>query len=45
MLNHGTLPRICLAERPRPLLNAYVADYLKDRPQFLLLDQPSAVAS
>ena len=30
MLNHGTLPRIYLADRPRRLLNAYVADYLKE---------------
>jgi predicted AAA+ superfamily ATPase len=30
MLNQGTLPRIHLSERPRPLLNAYVADYLKE---------------
>jgi predicted AAA+ superfamily ATPase len=30
MLNHGTLPRIHASERPRPLLNAYVADYLKE---------------
>lgn len=30
MLNHGTLPRIHLSGRPRPLLNAYVADYLKE---------------
>lgn len=30
MLNHGTLPRIHVADRPRPLLNAYVADYLKE---------------
>lgn len=30
MLNHGTLPRIYQSDRPRPLLNAYVADYLKE---------------
>ncbi len=30
MLNHGTLPRIYLADRPRRMLNAYVADYLKE---------------
>ncbi len=30
MLNHGTLPRMYLSERPRRLLNAYVADYLKE---------------
>jgi len=30
ILNHGTLPRIHASERPRPLLNAYVADYLKE---------------
>jgi predicted AAA+ superfamily ATPase len=30
LLNHGTLPRIYLADRPRRLLNAYVADYLKE---------------
>lgn len=30
LLNHGTLPRIYLSDRPRPLLNAYVADYLKE---------------
>lgn len=30
MLNQGTLPRIYLSERPRSLLNAYVADYLKE---------------
>jgi predicted AAA+ superfamily ATPase len=30
LLNHGYLPRIYLSERPRPLLNAYVADYLKE---------------
>jgi uncharacterized protein len=30
MLNHGTLPRIYANASPRPLLNAYVADYLKE---------------
>jgi predicted AAA+ superfamily ATPase len=30
MLNHGTLPRIYLSESPRRLLNAYVAEYLKE---------------
>jgi predicted AAA+ superfamily ATPase len=30
MLNHGYLPRIYLSEQPRRLLNAYVADYLKE---------------
>ena len=30
MLNHGTLPRMYEAERPRRLLNAYIADYLKE---------------
>jgi predicted AAA+ superfamily ATPase len=30
MLNHGYLPRIYQAERPRRLLDAYVADYLKE---------------
>jgi uncharacterized protein len=30
LLNQGTLPRIHGSERPRPLLNAYVADYLKE---------------
>jgi predicted AAA+ superfamily ATPase len=30
MLNHGTLPRIYASSSPRPLLNAYVADYLKE---------------
>lgn len=30
MLNHGYLPRIYLSETPRRLLNAYVADYLKE---------------
>lgn len=30
MLNHGTLPRVYLSERPRPLLNAYVGEYLKE---------------
>lgn len=30
MLNHGYLPRIYQAERPRRMLDAYVADYLKE---------------
>jgi len=30
LLNHGYLPRIYLAKQPRRLLNAYVADYLKE---------------
>ena len=30
MLNHGYLPRIYQASRPRGMLNAYVADYLKE---------------
>ncbi|MBI3245226.1 MAG: ATP-binding protein [Deltaproteobacteria bacterium] len=30
MLNHGYLPRIYESDRPRRLLNAYVADYLKE---------------
>lgn len=30
MLNHGTLPRLYVSNRPRPLLSAYVADYLKE---------------
>jgi len=30
MLNHGYLPRMYLAERPLRLLDAYVADYLKE---------------
>ena len=30
LLNHGYLPRMYLASRPRPLLNAYVADYLRE---------------
>lgn len=30
MLNHGYLPRIYLSDRPRRLLNGYVADYLKE---------------
>jgi predicted AAA+ superfamily ATPase len=30
MLNHGYLPRIHASERPRRLLRAYVADYLKE---------------
>jgi len=29
-LNHGYLPRIYLAQQPERLLNAYVANYLKD---------------
>jgi predicted AAA+ superfamily ATPase len=29
-LNHGYLPRVYLSERPQRLLNAYVADYLKE---------------
>ncbi|MGH7820250.1 MAG: ATP-binding protein, partial [Candidatus Binatia bacterium] len=29
-LNHGYLPRIYLADRPRRLLEAYVADYLRE---------------
>jgi predicted AAA+ superfamily ATPase len=29
-LNHGYLPRIYLSDRPQRLLNAYVADYLKE---------------
>ena len=29
-LNHGYLPRIYLAKQPRRLLNAYVANYLKE---------------
>lgn len=29
-LNHGLLPRIYQSGRPRPLLNAYVAEYLKE---------------
>lgn len=29
-LNHGYLPRIYQASRPRPMLDAYVADYLKE---------------
>lgn len=29
-LNHGTLPRMYAAANPRRLLNAYVADYLKE---------------
>lgn len=29
-LNHGLLPRIYQSARPRPLLNAYVAEYLKE---------------
>lgn len=30
MLNHGTLPRHYLADDPRPMLRAYVGDYLKE---------------
>lgn len=30
LLNHGYLPRVFLAERPKRLLQAYVADYLKE---------------
>ena len=30
ILNHGYLPRIYEANRPNPLLNAYIADYLKE---------------
>jgi uncharacterized protein len=30
MLNHGYLPRMYQAERPMRLLNAYIADYLKE---------------
>jgi predicted AAA+ superfamily ATPase len=30
MLNHGYLPRIYASARPRQLLDAYVADYLKE---------------
>ncbi|MEA3545586.1 MAG: AAA family ATPase, partial [Thermodesulfobacteriota bacterium] len=30
MLNHGYLPRIYLANQPQRLLNAYVANYLKE---------------
>lgn len=30
MLNHGYLPSIYLSDRPQRLLNAYVADYLKE---------------
>lgn len=30
ILNHGTLPRIYLSDQPRPLLNAYVGEYLKE---------------
>jgi predicted AAA+ superfamily ATPase len=30
MLNHGYLPRMYESDRPRRLLNAYVADYLKE---------------
>lgn len=30
MLNHGGLPRIYFSDQPKRLLNAYVADYLKE---------------
>jgi len=30
MLNHGYLPSIYQSDNPRPLLNGYVADYLKE---------------
>lgn len=30
MLNHGYLPTIYQSDRPRPLLDGYVADYLKE---------------
>jgi len=30
MLNHGYLPRMYQAERPRRLLDAYIADYLRE---------------
>ena len=30
MLNHGYLPSIYQSDQPRPLLNGYVADYLKE---------------
>ena len=30
MLNHGYLPTMYLSDRPQPLLNSYVADYLKE---------------
>jgi predicted AAA+ superfamily ATPase len=30
ILNHGYLPSIYQSDRPRPLLNGYVADYLKE---------------
>jgi len=30
LLNHGKLPSIYLSDRPQRLLNAYVADYLKE---------------
>ena len=30
MLNHGYLPSIYQSDRPRPLLNSYAADYLKE---------------
>jgi len=30
IVNHGTLPRIYLSDRPAPYLSAYCADYLKE---------------
>ena len=30
MLNHGYFPHVCQAGRPRRLLDAYIADYLKE---------------
>lgn len=30
VLNHGYLPTLYQSDRPRPLLNSYVADYLKE---------------
>lgn len=30
VLNHGYLPRIYLSDRPKPLLDAYVSDYLRE---------------
>ncbi|MDE2795695.1 MAG: DUF4143 domain-containing protein [Gemmatimonadota bacterium] len=30
VLNAGYLPRICQSARPRPLLDAYISDYLKE---------------
>lgn len=30
LLNHGYLPRIHASARPRPLLDSYIADYLKE---------------